>query len=125
MLWYHAFEWSTFWVFTIISVLIIVELASAAHDRLEPTAFGFVGLLLAIHLFGVFDVASFVYGHWVQVLIGIVVWLIIGFAWMILKYKWFLREGMRAIHSRDYDVEIRKREAEGLSYEHNLNELVT
>lgn len=125
MLWFHAFEWSTFWVFTIIAFLILVDLVGAFNNRLEPTAVGFIGALLAVHLFGVFDIATFVYEHWIRVLIGIAVWLVIGLAWMVFKYKWFLREGMREIYTHEYDIEIRKREAQRLSYENNLNELVT
>lgn len=125
MLWFHAFEWSAFWVFAVIGLLVVIDLVGSYNDRLEPTAIGFFGTLLAFHLFGVFDVASAVYHHWGYVLIGFVVWLAIGLLWMVLKYKWFLREEMRDA-VKHYDSEsTRKLAAEDLSYEKHLSKLVS
>lgn len=126
MLFFHALEFSAFWVFIIISALIVLDLVGAAFDNAGPTAVGFIGALLAIHLLGVYDIVSVVCEHWGWAIVGVIGWLVIGFCWMILKYKWFLREGMRDISKRNYtDPEIKKREAEGLSFERHLNELVT
>lgn len=126
MLFFHALEFSAFWVFVFISILIAIDLIGASYDRLEPTMIGFIGAILAFHLFGVYDIVSAVYYHWGWAIIIVLSWLVIGLVWMILKYKWFLRDGMRTISKQNYsDPGIKEREAEGLSYEHHLNELVT
>lgn len=125
MLFFHALEFSAFWVFVFISILIAIDLIGASYDRLEPTMIGFIGMLVALHVFGVWDIVSAVYHNWLWAIVIVLGWLIIGLVWMILKYKWFLRDGMRSISQENGEKDYLERRAEDLSYEHHLNELVT